>query len=190
MRKITLYFLVCLFFIFALTQTVFGFENDIYKIEVPSNYTKIDYKDSCIFTNSNDMGITVICVESSGIKKDINTMSRVETKEVIDSLFDSDTEILDQGKDKLGKAKALKARVKTSDSYMDVYIVPSDKHVILAGFVSTTESKLDSEEFKTIKNSFVLKEKLTNVTLIRVGGFIVIAAITAFGYYLKNKRKV
>ena len=145
---------ICVILLCVFTINVYGYKNEVYKIDVPSDYEELSYDDSVIFSKSENLGITILTYKSEGLKKDFNIMSK---SEIINKLFGYNTDIIDKGKEKLGKSKAIKARVKSSDAYMDIYIVVSDKHILLVNFISDDEVYLDSQEFTDIKKSFKMK---------------------------------
>ena len=124
-------------------------------------------------------------IKAEGLKKDISTMSQSEVKELIGKVVSDDVNIIQQKKEKLGKAKALKARVLNDDTYIDMYILVSDKHILLVSFAAPTESELDSEEYLEIKKSFKMKEKTTNATFVKIG----IGALACVGGVLKFKNR-
>ena len=188
MSKLRYIIMIGILLMFLLTICVYGFENEIYKIDIPNTYTSDTYLGSSMFTKDKDTGIIILSVKSEGLKKDFSTMSKTEMNEIIDKLVGYKTDIIDRKKEKLGKSKSIKARLKSKDSgYVDMYIVVSDKHVLLVGFIAPYESDLDSQEFKSIKKSFKMKERTTNATLIRVGGFLLVAGGSFVGY---NKKRI
>ena len=171
----------------SLTINVYGYENETYKIDVPNEYKEIESNGSCIFSKSKNLGIVILSVEANGLKKDFNTMSRTEMNQTLDRLFGYSTNIINKEKEKIGSSKSIKARLKSSNSYMDVYIVTSDKHIMLIGFIAPTEDELDSQEYDTIKKSFKMKEKTTNVTLLCIVIYALAIGGGVIGYIRKRK---
>ena len=188
MKKILNVFFLSIVLVLMLEMNVYGFENETYKIDIPSDYQELSSRGTAVFAKTDHTGITIFSIESSGLKKDINTMSQSEINEILNKLFGYKTQVLSKGKEKLGKSKAIKARVKSEDSYMDTYIVVSDKHVLLIAFIAKDELTLDSQEFASIKKSFKMKEKTTNVTLLR-GGMVFLAIGGTVVRYIKKRRK-
>ena len=187
MKKLMSILMIGVTAVLLLTINVYGYENEIYKIDVPSDYKELGYQGSSVFSKSEDIGITIFSKKSEGLKKDFNTMTDSEVNEIIDTLFGYKTDIISKGKEKLGKSKSIKARVKSSDSYMDVYIVVSDKHILLIGFLAPSEAELDSQEFTSIKKSFKMKEKTTNTTLLRGGLLLLAGGGSVIGYIRKRR---
>ena len=117
-------------------------------------------------------------------------MSKSEINDLVSKITGYRTEVITQGKEKIGDSKAINVRVKsrTSGEYMDIYIVVSDKHVLLVDFLAKSEAELDNAEFIKIKRSFKMKEKTTNVTVIRFLEFVIIVGGIGFVIY-KNLKK-
>lgn len=170
-----------------LSVNVYAYENEIFKIEVPADYVEMSYSGLYTFVKSEEKGIVVYAFESAGLKKDISAMSQSDVEELIGELISDDVTILEQEKEKLGKSKAIKARVKDEEdsTYMDMYIVLSDKHILFVCFTAATEAELDDIEYLEIKASFKMKEKTTNATLVKAGIFV----LACGGVVLKAKRR-
>lgn len=93
-------------------------------------------------------------MEAKGLKKDFSTMSQSDVEDILkyfDGGADDDIVVLERKKEKLGKSKAIKARIEMEEKYADVYIVTSDKHIVIVYFVAPTLLDLNSEEVKKIK---------------------------------------
>ena len=140
-----------------------------------------DYTNTYIIQDENT-GIMILTIEAGGLKKDIGSMSNSEVKELVQETFGYGENILSQRKDKLGKSKAIKARVLSDETYIDTYITVSDKHIVLVNFTAENEEDLDSSEYKEIKKSFKMKEGTTNVTIIKfvIGIIIIVSLILKF----------
>ena len=191
MRKVQRIFLISIFIVFLLVVNVFAYENEIYKIDVPDSFESVSYNESVVFvkkgaTSDSSEGIAIFAYPSSGLKKDITTMSNSDVDELLSYIVkdDQETQVMEKKKEKLGKSKALKARVKLNEdnetTYMDVYITVSDKHIVLVSFMANSEVTLDNSEYNSIKKSFKMKEKTTNVTFIKAGIVILILGVVAF----------
>lgn len=185
MKKLMYTGITMLIAIFILGTNVYAFENSTFKMDLPSNYAEMSFEGIHVFTKDEDTGIVIYTIEEAGFKKNISTMTKSEIKELVEGLLKDDVTILKQGKEKLGKSKAIRARATNDGQYMDIYIVVSDKHILLIFFKAPNEAKLDSTEYLEIKSSFKMKERTTNTTLIRV----VIVVIIGAGIFLKFKRK-
>lgn len=186
MNKLIYIIGVIIITICMLAVNVYAYENSTFKIDLPSDYKEMSYEGLYMFVKSEDSGIVIYSIESEGLKKDLSSMSESEVEELIDGVLKDDINILQQKKEKLGNAKAIKARAENDDSYLDMYIVVSDKHILLIAFTAASEAELDSEEYLEIKDSFEMKEKTTNTTLINVG----IAVVAAIALVLKFRRKL
>ena len=186
-RIIIIIILITIIMISCSVITVYGFENDIYKIDLPDDYESLSTKSISAFVKNEsdgDIGICIYSIESIGLKKDFSTMSKYEVKELLGTVMKDDIDVVETNKEKLGKSKAIKARVKDDDSYFDFYIVTSNKHILLIAFSAPTIEELDNEEFAAIKKSFKMKEWSTNATLVKFG----LGALAVGGFVLKQKR--
>ena len=186
-RIIIIIILITIIMISCSVITVYGFENDIYKIDLPDDYESLSTKSISAFVKNEsdgDIGICIYSIESIGLKKDFSTMSKYEVKELLGTVMKDDIDVVETNKEKLGKSKAIKARVKDDDSYFDFYIVTSNKHILLIAFSAPTIEELDNEEFVAIKKSFKMKEWSTNATLVKFG----LGALAVGGFVLKQKR--
>lgn len=166
MKKLIKISLIIIILMFMLITNVYAFENEIYKIDIPNEYVSMSYSGIDAFSKSSDMGIMIYSYKSEGFKKNISTMTQSEIDEIFSNVIGKNATVLEQTKEKLGKSKAIKARVIYDGSYMDMYIVVSDKHILLISFVAPNEEELDSNEILNIKKSFKMKEKTTNTTLL------------------------
>ena len=186
MKKLICITVIMILMICMLTIDVYAYENDIFKIDLPSDYGQVNYGNIYMFVKSEETVIVIYTVNSVGLKKNISTMSKSDVEEIIGSVVDDDITIIEQDKEKLGKSKAIKARVRDEENnYMDMYIVVSDKHVLLVCFMAESEAGLDSAEYLKIKKSFKMKERTTNSTVIRV----LIFGAVAVGVVLKIRKK-
>lgn len=189
-------FILSVLIIMILEMRIYAYENDIYKLEVPDTYEMSEFSNSAIFTKSSSGKANTILVyvrASAGLKKDISAMTRSQIDELVSSLVDKSSgteELLEQKKEKLGKAKAIKVRIKRTEqndtSYMDMYVTVSDKHIVLVAFMAGDISDLDSSEYKEIKKSFRMKEKTTNVTILKVAVIIVVVGVIALRLRKRN----
>ena len=185
MKKLMYTGIIMLIMIFILATNVYAYENSTFKIDLPSDYSEMSYGGLHMFIKNEDTGIIIYTVEAAGLKKNISTMTKSEVKELVEELLEENVTILDQGKEKLGKSKAIKARAMNDEEYIDIYIVVSDKHILLILFRAPSEAELDTTEYLEIKKSFKMKERTTNTTLIRV----IILVVIGVGIFLKFKRK-
>lgn len=182
-------FILSILIIIMLQISVYAYENDIYKLEVPDTYEKSEFSNSAIFTKSSLGKANTILVyvrPSAGLKKDISAMTKSDIDELVSLLVDKNggkEELLEQKKEKLGNSKAIKIRIKRAEqndtSYMDMYVTVSDKHIVLVAFMAEDISDLDSTEYKNIKKSFKMKERTTNVTILKVAGIVVVIGVMA-----------
>ena len=185
MKKLLKIFIISIMIMFELSMNVCAYETDVYKIDIPSDYMSMGYSGMDLFYKSENTGIMILTVESKGLKKDIGAMSNSDVKELVQDIFGYGNNILSQRKEKLGKAQAIKVRVLEDDTYMDMYITVSDKHIVATTFIAESEAELDSREFKEIKKSFKMKEGTTNVTILKIV-FIIIVVV---GLLLKFRKK-
>ena len=191
-------FILSVLIIMILEMSIYAYENDVYKLEVPDTYEKSEFSNSAIFTKSSSGKANTILVyvkPAYGLKRDINAMTKSQIDELVSLLVDKSSqteELVEQKKEKLAKSKAIKVRIKRNEkndiSYMDMYITVSDKHIVLVAFMAQDISDLDSIEYKNIKDSFILKEKTTNVTILKVVGIILVIGVITL--ILKKRAKV
>ena len=174
--------IISIIIIFLLSTSIFAYETDVFKIDIPDDYMSMGYSGMDIFYKTENTGIMILTIEAGGLKKDIGSMSNSEVKELVQETFGYGENILSQRKDKLGKSKAIKARVLSDETYIDTYITVSDKHIVLVNFTAENEEDLDSSEYKEIKKSFKMKEGTTNVTIIKfvIGIIIIVSLILKF----------
>ena len=143
--------IISIIIIFLLSTSIFAYETDVFKIDIPDDYMSMGYSGMDIFYKTENTGIMILTIEAGGLKKDIGSMSNSEVKELVQETFGYGENILSQRKDKLGKSKAIKARVLSDETYIDTYITVSDKHIVLVNFTAENEEDLDSSEYKEIK---------------------------------------
>ena len=186
MNKLIRISIISIMMIFFLTLNVCAFENEIYKMNIPSEYASMSYAGMDVFTKGEEYGVVIYSFEAVGLKKNLSTMPKSEVNELLGKVISKDAKIIEQSKEKLGKAKSIKARVLHEESYMDVYIVVSDKHILLISFVAPNQSELDSEEYLEIKKSFKMKERTTNANLVKFG----IGAVAVVGAVFKFKNQL
>lgn len=174
--------IISIIIIFLLSTSIFAYETDVFKIDIPDDYMSMGYSGMDIFYKTENTEIMILTIEAGGLKKDIGSMSNSEVKELVQETFGYGENILSQRKDKLGKSKAIKARVLSDETYIDTYITVSDKHIVLVNFTAENEEDLDSSEYKEIKKSFKMKEGTTNVTIIKfvIGIIIIVSLILKF----------
>lgn len=185
MKKVRSIIIFTILTICILTTNIYAYENDIFKIDLPSDYAEMSVSGVYIFTKNEEKGIIIHSVDSVGLKKNISTMSKDDVEELIDIVLKDDVNILEQKKEKLGKAKAIKARAENDGDYLDLYIVVSDKHILLVMFTAPTEAELDNEEYLEIKDSFKMKERTTNATFVKILGVLAVGAGVVFKYRKK-----
>ena len=181
------------FCIMIITPICYGYENESFKIDIPSNYIKFEYGSVYMFVNDTDekdMGVSIFMYESKGLKKNIDSISNSEIRELANKAAGSSGEvnIVKQGKEKIGKHKAIEILSKTDDGYVEVYLLASDDHIFMVCFVGNTIDDINSKDFKEIKKSFKIKEKITNPTLIKVFVLLGVLAAVVFVMQIRNRR--
>ena len=170
------------------TTDVYAYENSTYKIDIPNNYLQVGNEDIKIFMKDKS---NMICVYSMEVKnnRDIASLSNTELKEVISTFektSDSNMQIIDNEKGKLGNTKALHLSVQQNGLYGDLYLMSSNKHYIVVLFMSENKEDLNSTEFIKIKDSFKMKEKFIDVkTVAGVAGLVIVGVI---GFIKKRKK--
>lgn len=167
-----------------LASNVYAYENNLYKMDIPSDYYEIGNEFGRVFMK-NDNAITVITIEKDS-KRDIYDLSDSEVKEFIDAYEQEDygISIINQEKGKIGNKKAIHLIGKLNDGYCDMYIMNSNRHFLMVTFISDSLDGLNKEEYQKIKDSFVMKETMIDYKVI-VG----VAAIIIVGAYYFIKQK-
>ena len=185
------YSLVTMFIILAIfTTSVYAYENDTYKIEVPNDYFEMGNDDVKMFMKDASNMIFIYSIESKN-NIDISSMSNDEIKEFI-SNFQSgnNTNMVITGKEqtKLGKTKALHISAQQDGEYADMYLMSSNKHIVGVSFIAQNKADLESDEINSIKDSFEMKEKYIDSKTIAETIGKVAAVLTVIIIIIKKKR--
>ena len=180
MKKKLFCFITVFTLLLIMATNVYAYENSIYKIEVPSNYFEMGTDSLKIFMKDSSNTIMVYSIDSKN-DRDIASFSDSELEEFIKQVQQESTsklQIIDKEKGKLGNAKAIHLSVQENSIYGDMYIMTSNKHMVMVAFFCENRENLRSDEFVKIKDSFKFKEGFFDMgkILTYAGVVIIIAA--------------
>ena len=183
--------IVLLIIFFTLVPMVFGFSNDLFKFDLPEGYGNLEYNNSFVFakTDESGRGMIILAKEYPGLKKSVWSIEQSDMNRLVNILSGSSNVVKTEKRAKLGKEKAIRVIVEADGSYIEMYILASNKYVYGVMFAGKSVSDFENEDYKMIKKSFKLKDRTTNPIAI----YIVIA-IVAFGTkplisFLKNRKE-
>lgn len=188
-------FIIILFLIiamnFAFITTSLGYEDELFKFDLPSNFANASYKDLYIFadtTDSQGRGFLIYAYQNSNIKKSVWDIEDSDLEMLIRRLGYNMNIIEQDKRAKLGKEKAVKVTISESGQYGEIYILASNNYVYMAMFIGDSLSDLNSSDYQTIKDSFELKDATTNFKAVYIIVSIVII-IVSFAIATKRRNK-
>lgn len=185
------YSLVTMFIIMVIfTTSVYAYENDTYKIDIPNDYLEMGSDAVKMFMKDMSNMILIYSIESSN-NIDISEMTNDEIKEFISNFqSENNTNMVITGKEqtKLGKTKALHITAQQDGEYADMYLMSSNKHIVGVSFIAQNKADLESEEINSIKDSFSMKEKyIDSKTIAETIGKV--AAVLTVVIIIMNKKR-
>jgi hypothetical protein len=170
-----------------LMPSVLAYENDKFQFELPDNYIKVDGDDVYIFTDPNsERGMIIYTKEDHNLKKSAWNIDDDDFDRLVAMLSLGGRTVSKNKRAKLGKEKAAEAMIESNGTYIDVYIMASNKYIYMVCLVGESKSDLECSDFQKIKKTFKLKDHTTNPTVIYI---LVIGIVVAISLFLKNKKQ-
>ncbi len=184
--------------IFILLSTTFisvsnAYENEIFSFDLPDGYGAMEYKEGnqgmYVFAQAESKrGLIVYVKDDKALKKSVWNIEESDLNR-IKSLFSiNGSNIQTDKKAKLGKEKAIKFTLNNNGEYMELYILASNNHIYMVVFTGKSNAELNNDEYKMIKDSFKLKDRTTNPTVIYILVIGIIVAIVFFTKYRKQQK--
>lgn len=183
MMKKTIKTLILIFIIMIiLGKSSFGYEDELFEFDLPSNFVNMSYKDMYMFTDvesGGDRGFVIYKYENHDLKKSVWDIDDNDLKTLSLYLGSNVSVISTQKRAKLGKEKAIKFILKNSSGYSESYILASNNYFYIVMFIGTSTTELNNSDYMTIKDSFKLKDPTTNYNAVFtiLGIIIVILAV-------------
>ncbi len=171
----------------TIMSNTLAYSDDIFECDLPISYTNEKYQNTNMFTDSNikNRGFVIMAQENFKIKKSVWDIEESDVKQLVNTMA-KDAEVIDTNKRaKLGKEKAVELIVMDDGSYMDLYLLASNKYIYSVVFIGNSREDLKNEDYEMIKDSFKLKDKTTNFKLIYI---IIIVISVIISIYIKLKR--
>ena len=176
--------LILILFLGVCNVSVLAYSDELFKFDLPSTYEKNDMlnENQIAFINQENENKSIIIEtrKSEGLKKSVWNLEDedIDTLMARYKIMGIENILLDK-KAKLGKEKAVKFILKRenyfdeSDTYLEMYLLASNKYIYVVGFSGETEADLNCEDFEMVKKSFKLKDRTTNPIAI----YILIGAV-------------
>ena len=187
-KKIGAIILLIVLIMFMLMTNSLGFEDELFKFDLPSNFANMSYQNMYIFgdtSEDSDRGFMIYANENSNMKKSVWDIDDNDLDDLVKKLGYSATVVDTNKRAKLGKEKAVEVIVTDGEEYMDMYLLASNKYIYVVMFMGESQADLSNSDFQTVKNSFELKDRTTNFRVV----FLIIAiAIAVIIVIFKNRR--
>ena len=167
----------------VICSNVYAYSDDLFKFDLPSTYGNLSYQNMRIFSDSNNSNraIMIYAEESAGLKKSVWSIDDSDLNRIVSMLGRGDNIISKDKKSKLGKEKAIKVVLKDDENdYYETYILLSNKYIYMVVFTANSQSDLDNADYKMIKDSFKLKDRTTNPTVVYILGAVVVIGVSTF----------
>ena len=188
-------FIIILFLIIAMSftfiTTSLGYEDELFKFDLPSNFANISYQEFYMFADTTapqGRGFMIYAYKDTGIKKSVWDIDDLDLEMLIRRLGYGVNIIKKDKREKLGKEKAVKVTISESGKYGEIYILASNNYVYMVMFIGDSLSDLNSSDYQTIKDSFELKDATTNFKAVYIIVSIVII-IVSFAIATKRRNK-
>ena len=192
MRKKFLITFILIFIIAELLSTIcFGFSDDLFEFDLPSDFGNVSHNGIYAFVSSKDSNksMLIFTANDTKIKKSVWDIDDSDFNQLVNKLASSSNIVNTDKRAKLGKEKAVKVTVRDSSSgYMDIYILASNKYLYMVSFRGKTLADLNNSDYTMIKNSFKLKDHTTNYKLIYILVIVVLLAIRLFLIFRKKRK--
>lgn len=171
-----------------LAQVSLGYSDDLFEFDLPDGYANFSYQGMYIFTDSNqeDRGFIIYSVEDASIKKSVWDIDQSDLDDLIRKLSSKASLVSTDRKAKLGKEKAVEVILSDDGTYMDLYILASNKYIYMLAFTGNSEDDLKNLDYEMIQDSFKLKDATTNFKLLYIIVIIIIIALSAYLKYRKS----
>lgn len=181
-------------------------ENDFFTITVPNSYEE-EQKDNVFLYTKNDEihNFTIAVSENSSVMDSIKKVTEEDLETYEQSLLDEisdgagdDVIVLKRGLSTLSDYDAILFHVKRNDLnlYQSMYIFWSDHYLYNVCITADKEDFFYSEEYKSIMNSFKIKDSMSSVShsalFYIILGIIAVtcaAIVVCLRYALKKDRK-
>ena len=191
-KKIILITLLIIVNIFIFTITSMAFEDELFEFDLPSSFANMSYQNMYIFADTeanSSKGLIIYAEESTNIKNSVWDIEQDDIDYLVRRLGYTATVIDTDRKAKLGREKAIKITMQDEGTYMEMYLLASNKYVYAVAFVGESQADLNSSDFEMIKDSFKLKDSTTNFKAIFTVVFvIIIVAIILFSSLRKRPK--
>lgn len=164
------------------------FEKNLFEFDVPDNYESSVYQGMYAFsdTTNEDRGFIIYARENRNIKKSVWDISQSDLNDLSRSIARTGTSVETEKRVKLGKEKAAKMILSDGDSYVELYVLASNKYIYLVTFVGETEADLNNSDYEMVKKSFKLKDATTNFRLLYVIVALIVIGVSAYLKYRKS----
>ena len=103
-----------------------------------------------------------------------------ELKEIVNNMQsekNNNLKIISKEKTKLGNANTIHLSVQENNSYGDMYLMTSNKHMVMVSILCGNKEELNSNEIIKTKESFKFKESFFDIEKIIKYGFVIIIII-------------
>ena len=188
-KRVSKIILLILSVIVILMPNALAYEDDIFKFDIPDSYVKIENNRFYIFKDSNsERGIIIYTLEDHDMKKSVWDIKDSDFDRLVSYLSLGGTTLSKNKKAKLGKEKAAEAIIASDGTYVDIYLMASNKYIYMVCFVGESQNELNHQDYQMVKKSFKLKDHTTNPTVIYILIIGIIAAIVIFTKYRKQQK--
>lgn len=187
-KQISKVTLVLIIFLSITYSSVLAYSDDLFKFDLPSSYGNLSYNNMYVFadTENENRGMMIYTYEDKGLKKSVWDIEESDLNTITRYLGVGSNVIKKDKKAKLGKEKAVNIVMEEDNEYVDIYILASNKYIYMVVFIGNSQAELSNEDYETIKESFKLKDRTTNPTIIYI---LIVAAGIGIRCFIKFKKQ-
>ena len=189
-KKLLITIILILIIAELFSTTSFGFSDDLFEFDLPSDYGNLSYNGIYVFSSSTDSnrGMLIYTSDDTKMKKSVWDISNSDFNKLVSQIASPSNIVTTDKRAKLGKEKAIKVTLRESGEYMDIYMLASNKYIYMIAFKGKTLADLSNSDYTMIQNSFKLKDHTTNFKLIYIFVIVGLIAIRLFFIFRKKGR--